>query len=109
MDKQDDREDIKLDNDSSSGYWDDISDCPDVRNNTWPFEKDFNGGGGMKISWNTAERITVDTIKAHLNQIYDRETAHKVFGEYYHEEDKEYDRKLKKAFKRVLKFFGEEE
>lgn len=107
--KENDREDIKLDNDSNSGDWDDFFNRSNDRNNTWPFKEDNPIVNGMRISWTTAEQITVDTIKAHLDLIYQRETDHKVFGEYYHEEDKEQDRKLKKSFKRILKFFGEEE
>lgn len=109
MDKQNDREDIELDNGSNCSNWDDLFDRPDGRDNPWPFKEDNPVVNGMKIDWSTAERITVDTIKAHLDLIYQRETDHKVFGEYYHDDDKEQDRKLKKAFKRVLKFFGEEE
>ena len=107
--KKNDTEDIVIDNDDNSDVWDAPSTASNVRDNTWPFEEGDNISSGLKLSWPTAERITVECLKAHLELIYDRETNHKVFGEWYHDEDKEQDRKIKKAIKRLLKFFGEEE
>lgn len=104
-------ENDKSDNDSSDDSWNDSFANTSIRDGDWPFlendQDDFKSG--LKIDWDTADRITICNLKYHLDSIFDKETNHKVFGEFYHEEDKEQDRKLKKALKRVLKYFGEEE
>lgn len=109
-------ESIKHDNDDLSSDRDAISADTGYRYSTWPFDADDKGFDGMTVSgndvtldWETSDRITVCTLKHHLEMIYEKETNHKVFAEWYHEDDKEYDRKLKKALKRVLRYFGEEE
>lgn len=109
-------EDIKRDNDDLSSDGDAISVDTGYRYSTWPFDEDdreldltiSKSGSDVTLDWETSDRITVCTLKHHLDMIYEKEHRHKVFAEWYHEEDKEYDRKLKKALKRVLKYFGEE-
>ena len=74
----------------------------------WPFTA-YDDRVTVSLDYETADRITVCTLKAHLQMIYDREHDHKVNGAWYHEEDIEYDRKIKKSIRRLLKYFGEEE
>jgi len=107
--KKNDSEGSVMDNDGNCDVWDAPSPGSGTRDNPWPFEEGDNVVGGIKLSWPTAERITIDVLKANLEMIYDRETNHKVFCEYYSDEDREQDRKMKKALKRVLKYFSEEE
>jgi hypothetical protein len=103
-------EDDKLDINSADDNRYESSANTSVRDSDWPFLEDDQDDfrAGLKIDCDTADRITICNLKYHLDSIYDKETNHKVFGEFYHEEDKEYDRKLKKALKRVLKYFGED-
>lgn len=63
----------------------------------------------IELDWDVADRITVANLKHQLACIIEREHCHEIDKVWYPEEDKEYDRKLKKAIKRVLKYFGEEE
>lgn len=103
-------EDIKLGTDSADDDWIDSAIDSSDWNSTWPFMEDLksSAGNNVTLDWETSDRITVCTLKHHLEIIYEREHDHKVFGQYYHDEDREYDRKLKKALKRVLRYFGEE-
>ena len=63
---------------------------------------------GVKISWETAEFITVDT----LYDVYvgtKRDLAMHSRGEsWMHDEDVEANKKLVKALKRVLKYYGKD-
>lgn len=98
--------------DDINGVWDDPPSDTGYRHSDWPFLEDDResvAGNNVVLDWETSDRITVCTLKHHLDMIFEREHKHKMFGEFYHEEDKEYDRKLKKALRRVLKYFGEEE
>ena len=99
-------EDTKPDSDNYSDVWDVPVTDTGYRHSPWPFDESNNR---LDLDIETAERITICTIKHHLEIIYDHEHDHKVNGAFYHDDDREYDRKLKKAFKRVLKYFGEED
>ena len=63
---------------------------------------------GLKISWETADNITVDN----LHDVYvsvKRDLAMHSRGEMWmHEEDVEANKKLVKALKRVLKYYGKD-
>lgn len=63
---------------------------------------------GIEIDNETANRVAVCVLKTHLEYIYEREHDHKVNGTWYPSEDKEYNRKLEKSLKRVLRYFGED-
>lgn len=63
---------------------------------------------GVKISWETAEFITVDTLHdTYVGTM--RDLAMHSRGEMWmHEEDVESNKKLVKALKRVLKYYGKD-
>lgn len=106
-------EDIKRDTDSTDDDRDAITVNTNIWDSGWPFDEKYDfapptSGSNVTLDWETSDRITVCTLKHHLDMIHEKEHNHKVFGEWYHEDDKEYDRKLKKAIYRVLRYFGEE-
>lgn len=102
-------EDININSDDSDDVWPNAFTDTGYRNNPWPFETN-NSSITINLDLLQAERVAVEVIKRHLDDIYGREHAHAFNpGSFYHEEDREYDRKLKKAFRRVLKYFGHEE
>lgn len=107
-------EDVKRDSNSVNDSGDDVTVDTSLWDSGWPFDEKFDfvtsaSGSNVTLDWETSDRITVCTLKHHLDMIHEKEHNHKVFGEWYHDDDKEYDRKLKKALKRVLRYFGEDD
>jgi len=106
--KKNDGENNSMDSNSSGGDRDVLTIDTGAWNSDWPFKENDNVIDGLKLSWPTAERITIECLNAHLEMIYDRESNSKMFDEYYSEGDREQDRKVKKSIKRLLKYFGED-
>jgi len=105
MEEKIDREDFDMDDDRANNWWDSLGDNSGDRDNS---RVDDEGNITITLPLDVSEQVTVNVLKKHLEYIYEKETNHKVFCEYYHDDDKEYDRKLKKSIKRVLKYFGED-
>lgn len=98
-------ETIKLDNDNTDDDGSSFTFNPDSWDYTWPFKENTDG---LKLDFEAADRITICNLKQYLDNIYEREHDNKVFGSFYHDDDKKVDRKVKKAIKRVLRYLGED-
>lgn len=105
MEEKIDREDFDMDDDRANNWWDSLGDNSGDRDNS---RVDDEGNLTITLPLDITEQVTVSVLKRHLEYIHDKESDHKVFGDHYHEDDKEFDRKLKKSIKRVLRYFGED-
>lgn len=63
---------------------------------------------GLKISWDTAESITVDTLHEVYVSIRGDLERHSKGDLWMHENDVKSYNKLLKALKRVLKYYGKD-
>lgn len=63
---------------------------------------------GLRISWETADNITVDNLTEVYNQLEADMICYKNGTRWLHEDDVKYNKKLMKAIDRVLTYYGKD-